>query len=57
MNAATPPKLIPPFHSTTASGTFPTEQTNESTAITGPISGPLQLRRQGCPAKKNARQN
>src|SRR5215472_17401217 len=29
MNAITPPKLIPPFHSTAASGTFPTEQTRE----------------------------
>ena len=26
MNATTPPKLIPPFQSTTASGTLPTEQ-------------------------------
>ena len=27
MNATTPPKLIPPVHSTTARGTFPIEQT------------------------------
>src|SRR5919201_5053675 len=42
-NAITPPKLIPPFQSTAASGTFPTEQTNESTATTGPTSGPQSL--------------
>jgi hypothetical protein len=40
MNAATPPKLIPPFHSTAATGTFPIEHTNESIATTGPIIGP-----------------
>ena len=56
MNAATPPKLIPPFHSTTASGTLPIEQTNEMTATTGPISGPQTLAASGCPVKKNARQ-
>ena len=36
MNAITPPKLIPPDQSTAASGTFPTEQTKERTAISGP---------------------
>jgi len=36
----TPPKLIPPFHSTTASGMLPTEQTKLSIAIIGPTSGP-----------------
>ena len=40
MNASTPPKLIPPFHSTAASGTFPTEQTKLSIATSGPITGP-----------------
>ena len=35
-----PPKLIPPFQSTAASGTFPTEQTNESMDTIGPIAGP-----------------
>ena len=40
MNAMTPPKLMPLFHSTAASGTFPTEQTNEMTATSGPTSGP-----------------
>ena len=57
MNATTPPKLIPPFHSTTASGTFPIEHTNEMTATTGPISGPHTFAASGCPAKKNERQN
>ena len=47
MNATTPPKLIPPFHSTTASGTFPIEQTNEMTATTGPTSGPHSLAASG----------
>ena len=27
MNEMTPPKLMPPFHSTAASGTLPIEQT------------------------------
>src|SRR6476469_8229175 len=40
MKLITPPKLIPPFHSTAASGTLPTEQTKLSAATTGPISGP-----------------
>ena len=44
MNATTPPKLIPPFHSTAASGTFPIEQTNESIATSGPIDRPPDLR-------------
>ena len=43
MKASTPPKLIPPFHSTAASGTFPTEQTKLRTATTGPIAGPQNL--------------
>ena len=40
MKAITPPKLIPPFQSTAASGTFPTEQTKLIIATIGPISGP-----------------
>ena len=36
MNAITPAKLIPPDHSTAASGTLPTEQTKLRTAISGP---------------------
>jgi hypothetical protein len=38
--ATTPPKLIPPFHSTAASGMFPTEHTKEIIATKGPIIGP-----------------
>ena len=40
MNAITPAKLIPPDHSTAASGTLPTEQTKLSTAMTGPMNAP-----------------
>ena len=40
MNAITPPKLIPPFQSTAASGTFPIEQTKLAIDTTGPMSGP-----------------
>ena len=57
MNATTPPKLMPPFHSTTASGTLPTEQTNDTIATIGPMIGPHTLAASGCPAKKNACQN
>lgn len=57
MNATTPPKLMPPFHSTTASGTFPMEQTNEAIATSGPMMGPHSLDASGWPSKKNVRQN
>src|ERR1700737_1344509 len=40
MKEITPPKLIPPFQSTAASGTLPTEHTKLSREITGPINGP-----------------
>ena len=40
----TAPKLMPPFHSTAASGTFPTEHTKETIATIGPISGPTIFR-------------
>ena len=36
MNAITPANEIPPDQSTAASGTFPTEHTNERTATSGP---------------------
>src|SRR5262249_61701528 len=36
MNAITPENEIPPAQSTAASGTFPTEHTNDSAATTGP---------------------
>ena len=51
MKLITPPKLIPPFHSTAASGTFPIEQTKEKMEITGPSSGPQILASSGCPVK------
>ena len=53
----TPPKLIPPFHSTAARGTFPTEQTNDTMATTGPISGPTTFDHTGSAERKKARQN
>ena len=40
MKLTTPPKLMPPFHSTAASGTLPIEQTKAATATSGPMSGP-----------------
>ena len=52
MNDTTPPKLIPPFHSTAASGTFPMEHTNENTATIGPTSGPQNFASSGRPTKK-----
>src|ERR1700730_5864966 len=39
-DAITPPKLMPPFQRTAASGMFPTEHTNEMTAASGPTIGP-----------------
>ncbi len=57
MKATTPPKLIPPFHTTTASGTFPIEQTNETMATTGPMSGPHTFAASGWPVMKNDCQN
>ena len=57
MNATTPPKLIPPFHSTAASGTLPMEQTKLSTEMTGPISGPHSLAASGWPVRNRCCQN
>src|SRR5438093_450467 len=53
MNAITPPKLMPPFQSTAASGMFPTEQTNEMIATSGPTSGPPSFASSGCSTRKN----
>ena len=47
MKATTPPKLIPPFHSTTASGTLPIEQTNEMIATPGRSADPTAWRPAG----------
>jgi hypothetical protein len=57
MNATTPPKLIPPFHSTAPSGTFPTEQTNDITEINGPTSGSQSSATVGWETRKKPRQN
>ena len=51
MNAMTPPKLIPPFHSTPASGTLPIEQTKLSTEMTGPMTGPHSRAASGWPVR------
>src|SRR6202050_1608814 len=56
MKATTPPKLIPPFHSTAASGTLPIEQTKLSSEMTGPITGPQSFAPSGCPARNRCRQ-
>ena len=57
MNATTPPKLIPPFHSTAARGTFPMEQTNDTIATTGPTIGPQIADHVGSSARKKFSQN
>ena len=41
MKLTTPPKLIPPFQRTAASGTFPTEQTQLHQRESGPSRGPI----------------
>jgi hypothetical protein len=57
MKAITPPKLMPPFHSTAASGTLPIEHTNDSIATSGPTSGPHSLASSGWSTRKNPCQN
>ena len=52
MKAITPPKLMPPFHSTTASGMLPIEHTNEMMATRGPMSGPHTFAASGWPAPR-----
>ena len=54
MKLITPPKLMPPFQSTTASGTLPTEQTKLSIEMTGPITGLQNSLSVGWPVRKNA---
>ncbi len=53
MKLTTPPKLMPPFQSTAARGTLPTEQTKLTTATKGPINGPQTLLSSGCPSKNS----
>ena len=54
MKLITPPKLMPPFQSTAARGTFPTEQTKLSIEITGPMSGLQNSLSVGWSVRKNA---
>src|ERR1700752_4138144 len=57
MNATTPPKLMPPFHNTAASGTLPIDQTNETIATTGLTIGPHSVDQTGWSTKKKCCQN
>src|SRR5260370_20969209 len=57
MKLPTPPKLIPPRQSTAASGTLPTEHTNDRIATRGPTSGPSMAASVGLLVRKKARQN
>jgi hypothetical protein len=52
MKDITPPKLMPPFHKTAASGTLPIEHTNEITATKGPTSTPHRVDRTGWSVRK-----
>src|SRR6266571_559694 len=52
----TPPKLMPPLHSTAANGTLPTEQTKLIMATKGPTRGPSIFASDGLLEKKNVRQ-
>src|SRR5205809_7077655 len=54
MKLITPPKLMPPFQSTAARGTLPTEQTKLSIEITGPMSGLQNSLSVGWSVRKNA---
>src|SRR5664280_712492 len=53
MKLITPPKLIPPFHSTAASGTLPIEQTKVTTATAGPMIGPQTFASSGWPVRNS----
>ena len=58
MNAITPENEIPPAQSTAASGTFPTEQTNERTATIGPtITFSISLTGSGASVTKRSLKN
>src|SRR6266568_2237232 len=52
MKAITPPKLMPPFHSTAASGTLPIEHTKDDIDTNGPTRGPHSLASSGWWIKK-----
>ena len=54
MNAITPPKLMPPFHSAAAIGTFPIEQTKLMIAMNGPtITFSIDVN-QPCPCRNTS---
>src|SRR6516165_6174365 len=57
MKAMTPPKLMPPFHSTAASGTLQIEQTKDTIATIGPTIGPHSADQPGRSTKKKSCQN
>src|SRR5947209_20231405 len=57
MKLTTPPKLMPPFQSTAARGTLPTEQTKLSIETSGATSGLQNSLTVGLEVKKKARQN
>ena len=57
INAMTPPKLMPPFHKTAASGALPIEQVNDATAISGPIMGPRNFATVGSVLKNSVCHN
>ena len=57
MKLITPPKLIPLFHKTAASGTLPIEQTKLTTDTTGPTSGPQTSASCGWSVRKKTFQN
>ena len=52
MKLITPPKLMPPFQSTAARGTFPTEHTKLNIDSSGPTSGPQNVLTVGFDVKK-----
>ena len=54
MKATTPPKEIPPCHSAAARGTLPTEQTQLTTAMSGPTSAFSTLVQTPWPWRKTA---
>ena len=53
MNDTTPPKLMPPFQRTAASGTLPIEHTKLTTATIGPTIGPQIGPSTGWSVRKN----
>src|SRR6476661_10900586 len=57
MTTMTPPKLMPPFHNTAASGTLPIEQTNDAIETIGPTIGPHSTDNVGWLVRKRLCQN